>query len=256
MARREGKKVEEVEQAEVTTGEVSSGPMPVETVVQEEQLSVSVQNSAEEEALDKSSAIGEGQASLSLPQDLPRPEMLDTEQGPTTASSTSSSRDKALPVAPTEESITTKVQTHPADEAQDQTTSTAGKEYSNIETQSQINEDQNVSAQPLAAQDSLWSGKADLGVTQSGFLPSPSVINHDEAPPPMAQSAFLPERNMERYANPFARLDPSLSNPISPGQAPPSQPGPGVVKAKANDVWANRSRLSASDAARSLAGRF
>lgn len=84
-----------------------------------------------------------------------------------------------------------------------------------------------------------------------------------EATPTMSQSAFLPARNINRYANPFARLDqgtpsaPNLgqtTNAVNGAQPSISQEPP--AKPKVNDVWANRSRLSASDAARSLAGRF
>lgn len=112
---------------------------------------------------------------------------------------------------------------------------------------------------------------------------------------PMSQSAFLPGRNMQRYANPFVRMDggggSSFVNPATAGGAPgggqaafsgaggfPSrapaggsfesaQPGASAPASRAQqqgepqagkpaDPWANRSRLSASDAARSLAGRF
>lgn len=157
---------------------------------------------------------------------------------------------------------------------------------------------------PLAEPNSPWndtqpesevySAPSFGSVAQSAFLPptptrqssindpfnSTSSSGMPHTAPSMSQSAFLPSgRDMNRYANPFARMEggSSVSNVANSGFGPSfgNQPGrfaqqqqsgnqtqpspasnPNGTTGKPGDVWANRSRLSASDAARSLAGRF
>lgn len=176
------------------------------------------------------------------------------------ASTPAAIEDKALPVAPAQESSLEE-----------------GEDISPVGTEETLREEQTATDAPQAEQPvkpkkatttatepdlfappQSASSESSTGVTRSGFLPPMSAHYHD-SPPQMTQSAFLPTRNMDKYANPFARLDPSLSAASSPAPSLPSSNnsvnGP-AGNPKANDVWANRNRLSASDAARSLAGRF
>lgn len=140
------------------------------------------------------------------------------------------------------------------------------------------------------SENEVYSAPSFGSGAQSTFLPptptrqssiNPSSEMPNTAPPnSMSQSAFLPSgRDMSRYANPFARMEgsSSVSNVSNSGFGPSfgNQPGkfgqpqqsgnaaqsPSAANSNGNtskpgDVWANRSRISASDAARSLAGRF
>lgn len=145
-----------------------------------------------------------------------------------------------------------------------------------------------VEASPWHRSEPIIQDSAAFG-TQSTILPprspggefgaqDPPLGSRDAASGAMSQSAFLPGRDMSRYANPFARMDgfggtssgagglgsappnpfvPSYQGASSQSMSPPMAPSAaGKGNKPTNDVWANRSRLSASDAARSLAGRF
>ena len=218
LARREGKEADAVAAVGVS---IKSDPMPFDVAVQEEQPVVDSKAIAEEQPGDRSSKALEA----------PHPSLSD-QSLPTASSSSTLSRDKALPVAPNEEGDEEDGSTVAHDEGEPATASPTVLQAA-------------VTPSPPPVE-SPWAQGSP--VTQSGFLPPPER----EQDAKVSQSAFLPGRNMERYANPFARLQAGSTVP-TPGQAPalaPSEP------AKTNDVWANRSRLSASDAARSLAGRF
>ena len=276
-ARKEGKAVQSTGEAPLQVKAIVEEQVPVETVVKEvdhnatdlkqEREAVSLSNGQEE-------AKGDEEVEGESKRDQVKPEAAhgDMKRG-------ALGQDKPLPPTTTLETDPVKRESleerraegAPLDDATPTLPSSAKLEVTAAQS--------TVEAPPLAA-----DGNADLnsrGISQSGFLPPQSSHRSDwgdspssaTAPTNLTQSVFLPARSMDRYANPFARLDGSSlsSSSMLPGQgnngfAPAGSHGAGPTSSSkgspvkpnkpSNDVWANRNRLSASDAARSLAGRF
>lgn len=247
LAKKEGKPIQETADLQAISAELA----PIPTTVKEERLVPVVEQETRPGSVDVD--VKEKQSTA----------VQDVAKGEAEVEDTLTlSKEKALPVAPIDK------QTMAEDSVQRDTIPDSKAEQSSepMATKLKGAEEPEVNAddkdrptsieRPTSIPTSLIDTSSNIkssDMTQSGFLPPPSSSPRVENLANMSQSAFLPARNTERYANPFARLDPSLSSAPPVPSLNPNNPS---NKAKANDVWANRSRLSASDAAKSLAGRF
>lgn len=239
LAKKEGKPIQEAANVQAISADLA----PIPTIVKEERP-VPVM----EQDIRPASVDTKARPSSTIVQESAKRQGGD-ESTPTL------SKDKALPVAPLEKQET--VQLDNTETQQDSQIEEVSESI--IASNDKIVEKPKVEADKerpkiISSLNDMTSNDAPANMTQSGFLPPSSSSPRVDNSANMSQSAFLPARNMERYANPFARLDPSLAS--APPPVPSQNPNNPSNKAKTNDVWANRSRLSASDAAKSLAGRF
>ncbi|UZJ51670.1 hypothetical protein CBS101457_000990 [Exobasidium rhododendri] len=267
LARREGKVVGEVHKSHFgpIAGEMSHGPMPIESVMEEEHPQVYSAPVDNGDAEQTGAAMLNGQAHSSIPDLSSRSDVAEGITVPNAVSIADSAKreEKALPVVPAGDDVAVEQAGQKSERGEQEVGVVAiGQESANIRSQARTSKEEGATSTsfssptvPDTIQESTWSEDTHPGVAQSGFLPSSTAHDSKDEVPAMAQSAFLPGRSMERYANPFARLDPNLASSTFPVQNVPSS-SPQKGKTKTNDVWASRSRLSASDAARSLAGRF
>jgi hypothetical protein len=248
LAKREGKTVQEI--GESSSFAVNSQIASLVPTVKEEQP---VQKVEQEREANRAEA--KTHPDIVKPGTTKAEEREEAATTTLTASEPAPSRDKALPTAPADDESKAE-QDHISTF---ETEGTAQEEQMQTETPAKpLEVEAQEAVPPLFTPSNDTTSISNPSITQSGFLPPTSSPQTNGDPSKMSQSAFLPARNMDRYANPFARLDPSLTATTTPA-APTTINNSNTNnngKAKVNDVWANRSRLSASDAARSLAGRF